>query len=84
VGSVRRRSADRSASLWMLTEAKLDDETEAKRFPFRIGRGTHQIMCLAIAGTVAALLVGGYSSSRTSLVELDGRCSVPIANLCWV
>ena len=49
----------------MLTEAEFDDGTEAERFPFHIGHGKHRIMCLAITGTVAALLVGGCSTSGT-------------------
>ena len=57
----------------MLTEAKFDDGTEAERFPFRIGRGTHRIMCLAIASTVAALFVGGCFSSSTGH-DLTGIC----------
>jgi len=57
----------------MLTEAKFDDGTNAERFPLRIGHGTHRIMCLAIAGTVAALLVGGCSSSSTGQA-LTGIC----------
>jgi hypothetical protein len=57
----------------MLTEAKVDYGTEAERFPFRIGHGTHRIMCLAIAGTVAALLVGGCSSLSADQA-LTGIC----------
>jgi hypothetical protein len=57
----------------MLTEAKFDHGTEAERFPFRIGHGTYRITCLAIGGTVAALLVGGCSSSSAGQA-LTGIC----------
>jgi hypothetical protein len=57
----------------MHTDARFDYGTQAERFPFRIGHGTHRIMCLAIAGTFPALLVGGCSHSSAGQA-LTGIC----------